>query len=88
MSVGSEKVGTIRRIKRQADRTLLYLEEEPDDYHVIATVEEGDKLRNGDTVHYEPEGVNFGWLVKTKNRQKKTRGTSTLSLPQQSSSPA
>jgi hypothetical protein len=50
----------IRRIEREHDRVLLFGTSADDLYHVIAPPQFSGQV--GDTVLYEPDGVNFGWL--------------------------
>lgn len=50
----------VRRVERESDRKLLYGADPG--YHLIAKRDENVKV--GDTVQYEPYGVNFGWFIK------------------------
>ena len=42
------------------NRKLIYGHPQWDDYHIIADPKE--EVQIGDTVEYEPCGVNFGWF--------------------------
>lgn len=53
------------KIHVESDRTLIYEEGYEDDssgYHVIADTKV--KVKVGDRIEYEPDGVNFGWFVR------------------------
>ncbi len=52
----------VRRIQKQADRILLYGEDER--YHLIAGLRV--RVKVGDTVLYRDVGVNFGDFVMKK----------------------
>ncbi len=52
----------VTRIEPQNDRVLLYGARL--DYHVIAGPRESQGLTVGDTIAYEPYGLNFGWFVR------------------------
>jgi len=52
-------------IDNQGDRILLYAKPGTNNgYHVITNIKEEKNLKVGDTIEYEPFGVNFGWFVK------------------------
>jgi hypothetical protein len=52
----------VTRIEPQGDRVLLYGAAPA--YHVIAGARESADLTVGDTIAYEPYGLNFGWFVR------------------------
>lgn len=56
------KVLTIERIEVQPDRVCLYGADP--DYKVIASLKDRETIQVGDTVKYEPYGMNFGWYAK------------------------
>lgn len=52
-------------IKDEGDRLLLYAKGEKQKripYYIIASKK--DKIKKGDTITFEPYGVNFGFIVK------------------------
>ncbi len=51
---------TVREIVPESDRVLLYGTDRS--YHLIAGTE--DEVEVGDTVEYEPCGINFGWFKR------------------------
>ncbi len=52
----------VRRVDEESDRTLIYGDDPR--YHVIA--KRGTIVGEGDLVHYEPYGVNFGWFSSSE----------------------
>ena len=50
----------IKGIECQQDRALLHLTSA---YYVIATVSQAKRLAIGDSIAYEPAGINFGWYL-------------------------
>ena len=59
------KTMVVAKIVVESDRTLIYGEGCENDfwsYHVIAGTKV--KVKIGDRIEYEPEGMNFGWFVK------------------------
>ena len=55
---------TVKRIVDEGNRILLFGGE--DFYYIIASIALKDKIQIGDTVLYEPYGVNFGWYTVVK----------------------
>lgn len=58
----------VGRVERETDRVLLYKSPQPTnerfgEYHIIAKT--NCMVRPGDTIEYEPCGVNFGWYERT-----------------------
>ena len=50
----------IQSIVHETDRILLFGVDR--NYHLIADT--NDDVKVGDTVEYEPDGVNFGWFKR------------------------
>lgn len=57
---------TVGKIIDQKDRVLFY-ENGKEYYHIIASQEQAKGVNEGDTIEYEPYGINFGWFVSKKN---------------------
>ena len=62
----TNKTLIVGKIDAQEDRVLFY-EEGIENFHIIASKKQADGIKEGDTIEYEPEGVNFGWFVSKKN---------------------
>lgn len=63
--VKKNKQIVVAKIDVEIDRTLIYgdgYEKDRSGYHVIADTEA--KVKVGDRIEYEPDGVNFGWFVR------------------------
>ncbi|MBI2405247.1 hypothetical protein HYV22_03665 [Candidatus Gottesmanbacteria bacterium] len=60
----------IAKVDNQGDHIILYPEGYENDrlgYHVIANPEV--EVKAGDSIEYEPYGVNFGWFVRVTNKR-------------------
>jgi hypothetical protein len=51
----------MRTIVADVDRALFYGDSE--EYHVIGTMADANRLKVGETISYELYGVNVGWLL-------------------------
>jgi len=60
-----EKTMVVETVYREEDRTLLYRDAR---YHVIAP--RNVEVKPGDTIQYEPFGVNFGFFIENLGVQK------------------
>ena len=60
---------TVTKVVDDGDRKLLYGHWKWDNYHIICNPNE--KVKIGDIVEYEPEGINFGWFKGVVGEQGK-----------------
>lgn len=62
---GKNPTLVIDRIDNQGDRLVIYPKADGKaiGYHVIASVEEVERLKVGDIIEHQPDGANFGWFI-------------------------
>ncbi len=56
----------VKRIVEEGNRILLFGDE--DFFYIIVSITLKGKIQIGDTVLYEPYGVNFGWHTVVKEK--------------------